>query len=63
MFTNEQLQNEIRQCLKVAHLNRAIFTALFNYTAGIVRGHGRIWGGKRSGRMAQIIPPLYADCR
>lgn len=37
-FTNEQLTEEIRQCLEVAQFNRAILAALLSYTTGIARG-------------------------
>ena len=38
VFTNEQLKAEVQQYPKVSQFNRAIFTALLSYTAGIARG-------------------------
>ena len=38
VFIHEQVKDEIGQCPIVAQFNRAILTALLNYTAGIVRG-------------------------
>ena len=38
VFIDEQLEEEIKQRPKVSQFNRAILTALLNYTAGIARG-------------------------
>ena len=38
VFTNEQLNEEIKRYPKVAQFNRAVLTVLRNYAAGIARG-------------------------